>query len=288
MLRKFLRKTIRVIFRVREYETINSAIDRHIVKIKKMIFPHRKFNNIEFKNALLDLGITKGDNIMVHSSWRQFYNYLGTPIDAINILRNIIGDEGTIFMPSYGPTRTFFDVNETKTSAGVLAEEFRKQPNVFRSACTHFSVCAQGPLAQEATKDHFYSEYGFDMNSPYYKFANLNKSKILFMGLGKKPTKISLFHCAGYILKDSNPFLKKLLSHQYDAILVVNNEKYDKKMIIRDPKFRNNNKSFKLIFDRINNKKITTISNLDLVIIDAQEGLHRALEYAKKGVYCYK
>lgn len=287
MIKKMIRKLIRIILRVRKYENINSAIDRKKVKIQKKFYK-RPILKSDLKTALVNLGITEGDNLMVHASWRQFYNFKGEPKDVIEILMEILGDEGTLLMPSYGPDRTFFDINKTPSNAGVLSEVFRLLPNTYRSACTHFSVCAIGKKALEFTSEHFNSKYGFDNFSPYYKFANTINSKILFMGLGKEPTTISLFHCAGYILKNKIPYFENLLSYRYTSTLIINNKKYKKDMVTRKPEYKNNNKIFKKIFRSIKNRNHIKISNLDLVIIDANEGLKKAIEFAERGIYCYK
>lgn len=287
MIKKKVRLFIRKLLRVRKHENISSAMDRYIINFKK-IFNTKPFYKEDLCRALKDCGIEKGDVIMVHASWRSFYNFEGSPKDVIEIIRDIICDEGTLLMPSYGANRIYFDVDSTPSSAGVISEIFRKENNTIRSACTHFSVAAQGPLAERLTKDHFKSEYGFDNNSPYYKLSQLEKSKVLFMGLGSKPTKISLFHCAGYILKEKNPYLNDLLSYKYKSKLIVNGDEYTKEMIIRKPGHRNNNKIFKRILCDIKNKKQIKIQNLDLVMINANEGIKKAIEYAEKGIYCYK
>lgn len=285
---KMFRGIVRYILKVNEYETINGALDRYTVKFKKRVLKKSTIYDNDLKKALLDLGIEKGDNLMVHSSWREFYNYEGKPEDIIKILKEIIGEEGSIFMPSYGVSKTYFDVDETKTNAGVIAEVFRTQSDTLRSPSPHFSISGQGPAVHNVIKDHFNSKYGFDENSAYYKLAQLNNAKLVFMGLGKKPTKISLFHCAGSLLKDKDPFLKELLSYKYQATLVYNNRRYEKNMITRKPEVRNNNKNFKRIYDSITKKSVSTISNLDLVVIDAHEGLEKAIKHAEEGIYCYK
>lgn len=287
MLKRVVKKKVRDFLKAKKNETVNDALNRNIVKIQKKIFK-KKYRIPDLKNALIELGVSSGDNIFLHSSWRQFYNFEGNPDDVIKLIREIISDQGTLLMPSYGSDGTFFDVINTPSSAGVLTEVFRKLPNTKRSACTHFSVCAQGPHAEDLTKDHLKSEYGFDKFSPCYKFTQLNKTKILFMGLGKIPTKISLFHCAGYNLKMTNPFLKDIFSHQYKTTLIIKGIKYEKNMITRKPGHGNNNNTFRKIFKAINNKNAKKISNLDLVVIDAQEGLQKAIEFANKGFYCYK
>ena len=282
-----LKFIFRKLIGAKEKEGIVDALIRKRIKVEKKFY-RKNISKIELKDTLIKMGIKKGDNIMVHASWRQFYNFLGKPQDVIKILKDIIGPEGMLLMPSYGSDRLYFDVENTPSSAGVLSEVFRLGKNTYRSACTHFSVCAYGKNASEIIEEHFFSEYGFDNRSPYYKFTKLENSKVLFMGLGKEPTKISLFHCAGYLLKDKIDYSSEVLSKEYTSVLIINNKKYKKDMIIRTKGHKNNNKVFKKIFRNIKTRKHIKLSNLDLVWIDAREGLNKAIEFAEEGIYCYK
>jgi len=287
MIKNKLRYFLRVILGTRKNETIDNSINRKKVKIKK-IFYKKPISIDDFRAALVRLGVTEGDNLMVHASWREFYNFEGTPENVIKIFENILGENGTLLMPSYGSDRTFFDVDNSPSNAGVLSEIFRLQKNTYRSACTHFSICASGKNSYELTNKHFYSEYGFDDNSPYYLFTNTDNSKVIFIGLGEKPTQISLFHCVGYMLKNKIPYFENLLSHRYISTLIKEGNEYKKEMIIRKPGHKNNKKVFKKILKSIKNKKHIRLSNIDLVTVDAKEGLRAAIKFAENGVYCYK
>ncbi|WP_280770615.1 AAC(3) family N-acetyltransferase [Salipaludibacillus daqingensis] len=287
MLSKCVRYTLRKILRIRKYETISANIRRRKTQFAKKIYK-KPISRSQIYSVLKELGIKEGDNLLVHASWRDLYNFQGEPDELIEVLRQILGGEGTLLMPSYGPTRSYLDVECTPSSAGVLSEIFRLQPNTVRSACTHFSISASGKNAVELTKEHINSEYGFDHNSPYYLLSKFDNSKVLFIGLGKEPTQISLFHCAGYLLKEKNPALANLLSYKYRSTLIKDKIQYEKEMVIRKPGHKNNNKVFKKILNSINNRKHVRNSNVDFVLIDAKEGLNNAIEYANKGIYCYK
>ena len=191
-------------------------------------------------------------------------------------------------MPCYGADRTVFDVNNTPSNAGVLSEVFRNQNGVQRSACTHFSVAGIGKNADEILREHVNSRYGFDENSPCFKLSCYPMGKVLFLGLGSEPTKISIFHCAGAYLKEKDKKLNKLLSHEYDSELIINGVGYKKRMYIRRPGHKNDKTSFRKIFRSLKDKNAVKLSNLDIVVINANEAFSQAVEFAKKGIYCYK
>lgn len=278
---------VRKLIRVREGETIDEALDRYWTALEKK-FRREPFSEDAFSNALRRCEIHEGNTILVHSSWRKFYNFQGTPERAIKIMEDLIGETGTLAMPCYGSDRKYFDVQNTPSSAGVLSEVFRLQPGVKRSSCTHFSVAAKGQLADQLIAEHHLSQYGFDEHSPCFNLTSIPDAKIVFLGLGKEPTKISVFHCAGAILRESDPKLKKLLSNRYESVLVQNGIEEKKQMYIRQPGHGNSQKVFRQILRSIKSKKNVKLSNIDIVVIDAKEALAQSIKFTKEGKYCYK
>ena len=117
---------IRKMFGARNNESFRDALDRHKTKIKKKIY-RQKFSVEDLKQKIEDCGISDGDTVMVHSSWRNFFNFDGTPEDVISVLEDIVGKNGTIIMPCFGADRNQFDIKNSPSAAGVLSETFRKK-----------------------------------------------------------------------------------------------------------------------------------------------------------------
>lgn len=286
-MKKILRNLVRKLLNTREHESIPDAIDRRKTKLKKLIYNGRYSKN-DLYNQLLNIGIRKGDIVLVHASWREFFNFQGTPEDVIYILEELVGESGTILMPTFGADKSNFDVENTPSAAGVISEVFRKKPNAIRSASPHSSVSAIGKHAYDLTSQHVNSVYSFDENSPYYLLTKYNNSKVLFLGLGKKPTKITLFHCAGYLMKDKLPFYKNIFTDNRESTVIKDGNEKRITLITRNPRYKNDNNAFKKIYKSISKRNYNKISNLDIVLFDAREGLEKAIEAAKQGVYCYK
>ncbi len=284
---EILRTLIRKVFKVKEHENIKDALNRY--KIKYTRFLHRKRVSVEaLEKAIRDCGVSEGDVIMVHCAWRSMYNYLGTPEDVIESLKRIVGKTGTILMPCYGDRYDFLDVQNTPSCAGVLSEVFRKMQGVSRSECTHFSVAGWGARADEMLGEHSKSQYGFDRFSPCYKLGCCNSGKIVFLGLGAWPTKISVFHCAGFVMKDKDKKMDALLSHGYEAEIISKGITDRREMYTRIPGHVNDNKNFRRILKAISGRKHIKISNIDIVSVDSKEALETAVEFCRRGVYCYK
>ena len=102
----------------------------------------------------------KGSVVCIHAAMKEFYNYRGTAQELIEKILNVITPEGTLLMPAYPKRECMFDesfvldVNNTPTSAGFLAETFRKYPGVLRSINVQHSVCVWGKHAEWLIQDH--------------------------------------------------------------------------------------------------------------------------------------
>lgn len=142
--------------------------------------------------TLRQQGIKEGDVLMVHSSLRKIglvENGAGTLIDA---LLKILGDQGTLMMPSfpaigfnydYLKSKPLFDLRNTPSRMGIVTETFRKKSGVLRSLHPTDSVIAFGREAEYLVKDHFGQLTPYNDKSPFYRLCALN-GKILMIGVG--------------------------------------------------------------------------------------------------------
>ncbi len=112
--------------------------------------------------------------LMVHSSFDGFLPmYKGSAKDLVSALIDFCGPNRTLVMPSFVMGgRTYdtaayfrsrpFDVRRTPSDMGLVAEVFRRTPNVLRSLHPTCSVCALGPLGKELTTGHHLSPDGLE------------------------------------------------------------------------------------------------------------------------------
>ena len=88
--------------------------------------------------------------LLVHASFRAVRPVEGGPAGLVEALREAIGPDGTLVMPSWtGDDGSPFDPLHTPASAdlGVVAETFRRLPGVVRSDHA-FAFAAAGPAAE--------------------------------------------------------------------------------------------------------------------------------------------
>jgi aminoglycoside 3-N-acetyltransferase len=131
--------------------------------------------------------------LMVHSSFDGFLPmYKGTPKELVTALVDFCGPDRTLVMPSfvmggrtYDTSAYFrsrpFDVRHTPSEVGLVAEVFRRTPNVLRSLHPTCSICALGPLRKELTTGHHVSRTGMSPDSP---FGVMTRRRTAILGMG--------------------------------------------------------------------------------------------------------
>ena len=152
------------------------------------------------------LGIEKGMVLLVHSSLSAMGWICGGPVAVIIALQEVLGETGTLVMPAHSTdlsdpsqwqnppvpeawwqtireTMPAYDPDLTPTrSMGKIAETFRKQKAVLRSAHPQSSFCARGPQASDIVNNHALA-YGMGENSPLARIYDLH-GFVLLLGVG--------------------------------------------------------------------------------------------------------
>jgi aminoglycoside N3'-acetyltransferase len=109
----------------------------------------------DLAEQLRALGVEEGGVLLVHSSFRAVRPVQGGPVGLILALRDALGPEGTLVMPSWsGDDERPFDAARTPASPdlGIIAETLRRLPGVLRSGHVH-AFAAAGPQAARTTAD---------------------------------------------------------------------------------------------------------------------------------------
>ena len=109
---------------------------------------YRNDHYIDFNNIILYLkflGVNQGDLLIVHSSYVELLNTKKEPNEIISILKDLVGENGTIAMPairSYKDEPKYidylktdmtkitctYDVRKTKVWTGILPATMLKMP----------------------------------------------------------------------------------------------------------------------------------------------------------------
>jgi len=133
-------------------------------------------------SALRRIGIISGDKIMVHSSWLPNNGFRGRPVDMINTLKDSVGSDGLILMPSLTyqneSTRDFLlrgkpmDVRRSASKMGLLTEVFRRNREVMRSLSPTHPILAWGKGAEEILAGHERQPAPFGTDTPFSRLLD--------------------------------------------------------------------------------------------------------------------
>lgn len=132
--------------------------------------------------SLEHLGIKKGDKVMVHCALSSFGKVQKGADTIIDSLLNLVSPAGTIIMPTFGSSDPIFDPAKSKTSLGVVAQNFWQRKNAVRSRHPVASIAAIGADAEYFIEDHENSSTAHGNGTPYMKLAEKD-AKILLLGV---------------------------------------------------------------------------------------------------------
>lgn len=281
---------IKLYFNIRSKSLFINGIKRKFDKI----YYKKIYNTVDLIKILKELGLRKGANIFIHSSWDEFYNFKGSPKEFIDAIISEIGENGTLLMPAYplSPLNNnhIIDIKRTPTGAGLIAEYFRRYPGVKRSINIH-SVCAYGPMANYFLDEHQFSNTCWDENSPYYKIS-LTNTLIFSFGLSNSYLPTS-YHCSESILREKTPYFKQFFTKKINTRFKLDDNRIiEIESLTSDDDFeriytkRTVNRTIKRYFDKSKYMK-TRISNLTISLYDANYLVNRMIELAKHGKTIY-
>jgi len=117
---------------------------------------------------LAKLGVSHGDVVFVHSSFKSIGQVTGGAAAVVAALESALGPAGTLMMPSFNLVKENREANwniaTTPSTVGWLTEFFRQMPETVRSEHYSHSVAARGRLAKHMTDGHLADD---GMSSPW-------------------------------------------------------------------------------------------------------------------------
>ncbi len=135
--------------------------------------------------ALDALGVKNDAKVVVHSAYGSLGGVEGGPQEVVSLLIGHVAEKGLLMMPSFNfpyymgkSNDEYFDVRNTPSAVGIIAEEFRKNPEVVRSLNPSHSVAVYGKNNFHWVKDH-HKTVTFSEDSPLGKLEKADGYALL-------------------------------------------------------------------------------------------------------------
>ncbi len=145
---------------------------------------------LKIKEDLTALGVKKGDDLLIHSSFKSLGPVEGGIETLIQAILSVLGDSGTLIFPTITYANVnpeppvlnpVFDLKSTPSIVGAITNYFREMPGVERSLHPSHSCCALGARQHDYVKDHYKDSTPVGENSPFRKLFEFG-GKVLFLG----------------------------------------------------------------------------------------------------------
>ena len=171
----------------------------------------------EFKR----IGLTTGDVLLVHSSFKSFGGVEGGPQTVVDALITVLGNEGTLIVPrfnfDFSTYGTPWDIRSTPSQMGIISEFVRKDPRSKKVFHPIYPFCIIGKHADELVKHRY--KGGYSKDSIFHQLRVLD-AKIIQIDKVYKGT--TIIHHVEEMLKVDYKYYKDFTGYVIDE----NGKKY--------------------------------------------------------------
>jgi len=238
------------------------------------------------------IGLRPNDVVVVVSSMSSIGLIDGGATTFINALKEYIGKNGVIVMPSYPHRGMYdyltnyqvFDVTTTPSMNGIITEVFRTSEGVYRSLHPTHPICIWGKDAKDLIKGHELTKSPYDFGSPYEKFLKMNARNLC---IGVDFDHMIMIR----IIDDLYPDYPVSM-YMHDKTFKVSVKDYEGNLVeietkCHDPeisKTRFNMRIFPYLKDFMS---IGRIGRAKSILIDSQILFNKQIELSKQGIFPY-
>ncbi len=142
------------------------------------------YGSDELVKRLRQCGVVPGTTLMFHSSWNPFGGFQGKPADVVRALKQAVGPEGLLVMPSM-PYHNMssaqwlakgkaMNVSRTPSMMGLISEVFRRSEGVRRSLSPTHPLIAWGRDTDAFLGGHEHALKPFGAESPFARLLERN------------------------------------------------------------------------------------------------------------------
>ncbi len=267
---------------------------RHRVRNAYINFFH-SFTPAEFREMLRGLGVRAGDILCVHSSFDQFLGFRGNVGDALQALKDSVGPEGGILMPTqpftstaieYVRTHPVTDLARAPSLMGLMTELLRRTRGAVRSINPTHPLAAWGDKGIRLVGDDWEARTPCGQGTAYHRLLEAD-GKILMLGTGLQP--MTFYHCVEELIEPVmpvSPFTAEVFTLQTKD---AKGNLYTSRMRLFEPRL-SANRRMSLLVPELKARgfwKEARVGRLECILLRSTEVLEACRSMAKKNQFCY-
>ncbi|HEY1129910.1 MAG TPA: AAC(3) family N-acetyltransferase [Roseateles sp.] len=277
-------------------KSLKSAVKTRIRSLRRAIFGRFfSFDVPALQARLAQLGLSRGDAVLVHSSFDAFEGFQGKPNDVIQALQAVVGPEGLLMMPTMGfngsaidfaRSGQVFDVRRSPSRMGMISELFRRTSGVVRSVHPTHPVACWGKDAAEIAQGHHQCVTPCGRGSPFEALRR-REGKILL--LGTDISVLTFYHYLEEVFEPrlpASPFTEEVFTL---GSKTAQGELLETRTRLYAPALSKRRNLHKLIpyLKRLGAWREGRIGRLRIAVLQAA-GVEKAVsDMIQEGVYCY-
>ena len=253
------------------------------------------FTPADFREQLRGLGVETGDVLCVQSSFDQFMGFQGNVGDAIQSLKDAVGQDGGLLMPTMPFTGTAIeyvrdhpvtDLARAPSLMGLMTEILRRTPNAIRSIHPTHPVAVWGNKGVQLAKNDWEARTPCGRETAYYRFLE-SDGKILMLGTGLQP--MVFYHCVEELIEPMMPASPFTAEEYTLKTKDVSGQLYTSRMRLFE-KSLSRRRSLSLMVPELKSRgfwRETKVGRLDILLFRAADVLEACRSMANKGQFCY-
>jgi aminoglycoside 3-N-acetyltransferase len=149
-------------------------------------------DKLKIAAGLKDVGLKKGDVILLHSALSSLGHVKGGADTVIDAFLDVLGPKGTLVVPIFG-------------DLGIITTKVQERPEAVESVHPAAAVAAIGAKADEICRDHWKAATSHGVDTPYMRIAEMGGYVLL---LGVDQDRNTSLHSAEAL--ECMPYLKTI------------------------------------------------------------------------------
>ena len=250
-------------------------------KSSKKIKVRKKRRSVALNDIVMvleELGIKKGDCILVHSGISNIGKVEKGAIGLIDELKKLVGKEGGLMFPAFrfdGTMKNYLDnvskvdLDLEKVKTGALPSKAVNDKDFFVSAHPTHTVVAYGEQGCNLIAEHNLSETPFDQFSPFYKLGQCG-GKIVTIGVDLD--KVTNFHVIEDVMGVNFP-VNTYLFEDYTVDVITSGVSCQVRTKCHNPDLALVRNCMRFYDDFIENKimRVATVGDSYIGVIDSEK-----------------